>query len=93
MATRRTPAARALVGALALADGATTNEAFKLAGYGLIIASPESSNHSARLVMRRNHIVYRSRSAFQASAWLLKLGRKLSALNLTAAVRGGKDAK
>ncbi len=77
MSTRKTPAARALVGAIALRNGATTNHAFKLAGYGLIIASPESSNHSARLVMRRNHIVFRSRNAYVASAWLLKLGRKL----------------
>jgi hypothetical protein len=79
---RRTPAARALVGALALRDGATTNQAFKLAGYGLIIASPETSNHSARLVMRRNHIVFRSRNAFIASAWLLKLGQKLESLGV-----------
>lgn len=38
--TRPTPAARALVGCLALADGATTNQAFKLAGYELKAAAP-----------------------------------------------------
>lgn len=87
--SRSTPAARALVGALALQDGATTNKAFHLAGYALHSVGDTTS----RNVLRNGRRVTVTRNAHEASAWLLKLGRKLSALNLTAAVRGGKDAK
>lgn len=83
--TRPTPAARALVGALALVDGATTNEAFKLAGYTLLpafpFADPGSPMSGARRVIRNGRVIKRTANASRASAWLLKLGRKISALS------------
>jgi hypothetical protein len=80
--TRRpqTPAARALVGCLSLGDGATTNEALKLAGYENKLASPLGSFAScARVITRNGRIVKVTRNAYRASDWLARLGRKLEA--------------
>lgn len=78
----RTPRARALVGCLAYSDGATLNDAIKLAGYSIKSASPLTGQFhpSARVVLRDGRIVKVSRSASDLSRWLLRLGRKLAAL-------------
>ena len=82
---KRTPAARALVGCLALADGSTTNQAFKLAGYVLTPAYPDalpgSGRSCVRIVTRNGRFVTRTTSASDASFWLARLGQKLTALS------------
>lgn len=65
----------------ALADGATTNKAFHLAGYTL----HSIGDTTRRNVLRRGRLVTVTRNAFEASEWLTRLGRKLTAL-------GGKSA-
>jgi hypothetical protein len=91
MATPKTPAARALVGALALRSGATTNQAFKLAGYHLVPTHPdEQAKHWAdrsqradrRNIVRGWRFVAVTNNAGHASQWLDKLGRKLEALGV-----------
>jgi hypothetical protein len=78
---RRTPAAKALVGCLALRDGATTNQAFRLAGYRLerFAVTPDGWS-TVRRVVRGGRLVTITRNAHVASAWLTRLGRKLEAL-------------
>jgi hypothetical protein len=87
--TRPTPASRALIGCLALAsDDATLNQAAKLAGYELKVASPvqfyrgrcRQYGEGARVVVRNGRIVRISGNAWTLTAWMLRLGRKLSAL-------------
>ncbi len=78
MASRKTPGARALVGALALRDGATINDAFKLAGYRLVKIG--DGINSVRVVTRSKRRVTTTRHAGKAAAWLERLGRKLEAL-------------
>ncbi len=81
-----TPAARALVGCLALADGKSTNQAFALAGYS--VALPVSFYRgrtyrrveAARLITRNGRVVKASQNAIDASMWLLRMGRKLAAM-------------
>lgn len=86
MSKRRTPAARALVGALALQGGATTNEAYKLAGYTLTPAYPDalpgSGRAGVRIVTRRGRFVTRTSSARDASYWLMRLGQKLQEIGV-----------
>jgi hypothetical protein len=81
---RRTPAARALVGVLALRSDATTNQAFRLAGYTLTPAFPDAmpgtGRAGVRIVTRRGRKVTTTSSARDASFWLDRLGRKLEAL-------------
>jgi hypothetical protein len=92
---RATPTNRALVGCLALTDGATLDEAAKLAGYELKVASPvqfyrgecRRRGEGARVVVRNGRIVRVSGSAYALTAWMLRLGRKLSALGLGASRR------
>jgi hypothetical protein len=91
VSTRRTPAAQALIGCLALAaEGRSLNDAAKLAGYSLKAASPvwfrrgrcfHSDLSGRRVVVRRGRIVRVSGSARELTAWLLKLGRKLSVVS------------
>lgn len=84
--SRETPAARALVGCLALADGKSTNQAFALAGYS--VALPVSFYRgrayrrveTARLITRNGRIVKVSQNAIDASMWMLRMARKLTAL-------------
>jgi hypothetical protein len=86
--TRPTPATRALIGCLALAsDDATLNQAAKLAGYELRRVVPAPTDwtdlediHRVRLVVRNGRTVFRSGSARTLTSWMLRLGRKLSAL-------------
>lgn len=88
--TRKTPAARALVGCLALDSDAPINRCFELAGYSLKLAEPVNfGNYNAfrcsadrRLVIRDGRIVKSTRNAGVAAAWLRKLGRKLTALGV-----------
>ncbi len=77
MARRQTPAARALVGALALGTDKTINNAFKLAGYRLIPAGGER-----RFIVRNGRTVGISRHAGKAAEWLRRVGRKLEALGI-----------
>jgi hypothetical protein len=87
---RHTPAARALVGCLALQDGATLNEAIRLAGYENKAATPvtflrgrcyrPSEVSGRRVVTRNGRIVAVTGSALAQSLWMLRLGRKLAAL-------------
>jgi len=87
---KRTPAARALVGALALQGGATTNEAFKLAGYKLTPAFPDalpgSGRAGVRVVTREGRKVTTTSSAHDASFWLTRLGQKLQEIGVGKAV-------
>ncbi len=83
--TRPTPRAKALIGALAYSDGATLNDAIKLAGYDIKSASPLAGRYrsvrtDARVVTRGGRIVKVSRSALDLSRWLLRLGCKLAVL-------------
>lgn len=84
--SRKTPAARALIGALSLLDDATTNQAYRLAGYTLTPAFsdalPGSGRAGIRIVTRRGRVVTRTSSARDATLWLKRLGRKLDALDL-----------
>ena len=85
---RNTSATRALIGCLALSsDDATLNQAAKLAGYELrrVVPAPENwidleGIHAVRLVVRNGRLVYRSSSARRLTSWMLRLGRKLSAM-------------
>lgn len=61
-------------GARALKLGATTNEAFRAAGYAL---TPIQEHSAARLVVRSGRIVGRTRNASHANDWLERLARKL----------------
>jgi hypothetical protein len=78
MSRRQTPTARALVGVLALRDGATTSQAFKLAGYELI--NNGSGANSVRVIRRNGRRVAKTRAAYLASEWLFRLGRKIESL-------------
>lgn len=81
--TRPTPAAKALVGCLALRSGSTLNESIKLAGYDIKAASPVGAlSSAARVITRRGRIVKVTRNAYRASDWLTRLGRKLEALQV-----------
>jgi hypothetical protein len=82
---RPTPATRALIGCLALSDGATLNDAVKLAGYSIKSASPVQGSYrairtSSRVVIRDGRIVKVSGNAARLTSWMLRLGRKLSAM-------------
>jgi hypothetical protein len=86
---RNTSATRALIGCLALAsDDATLNQAARLAGYELQTASPvqfyrgrcRQYREGARVVVRNGRVVRISGNAWSLTAWMLRLGRKLSAL-------------
>jgi hypothetical protein len=77
---RKTPAARALVGAIALRDGATINAAFKLAGYELRRGA--NVNGNARGVFRGDRLITTTRHAGIAAEWLTRVGRKLEALGV-----------
>lgn len=88
---RRTPAARALVACLAFRDPESThlstNQAFRLAGYDLKAATPVFFTRrgacegavTSRVITRNGRIVTITRSAYQASLWLHRLGSKLVA--------------
>ncbi len=91
MARRQTPAARALVGVLALRDGATINRAFELAGYRLLRTYPleelkpwseRTQLADVRTVLRRGRRVKTTLTAGAAISWLERLGRKLQALGV-----------
>lgn len=79
--TRPTPAARALVGCLALSD--------RLAGYDVKSASPvwfyrgrcHALGSGSRVVVRNGRVVRVSGSATALSSWMLRLGRKLAFLS------------
>lgn len=77
---RKTPAARALVGALALRDDSTTiNQAFRLAGYELVRIGSDGES-TKRAVIRNGRRVTVTRHAGVAASWLSRLGRKIEAL-------------
>jgi hypothetical protein len=78
----RTPRARALIGCLAYSDGATLNDAIKLAGYDIKSALPLAGRFrpGARLVLRGGRVVKLSSSASDLSRWLLRLGCKLAVI-------------
>jgi hypothetical protein len=78
-----TPAARALVGCLALRDGETINASFRLAGYSL---EAPSAGTTVRNITRGGRRVALTRNAGEAAEWLDRLGRKLGVL-LPAALR------
>jgi len=83
---KHTPSTRALIGCLALDDGASLNKALKLAGYRIDLASPvlfkrgrcyQPPTEGWRVVTRDGRIVRVSGSAWGLSMWMFKLGRKL----------------
>ena len=91
MATRRTPAARALVACLAFREPErshlSTSAAYRLAGYELKAATPVFFTQrgacegavTSRVITRNGRIVTVTRNAYQASLWLHRLGSKLVA--------------
>lgn len=81
MSRHKTPAARALVGALSLEDGDTsTNAAFKLAGYRIERTEPDDVL-SSRFVTRNGRRVFGPyRYPWRANEFLGRVGRKCAAL-------------
>lgn len=90
--SRRTPAARALVGCLALRSGATINDSFRLAGYEL----RNPGEGTSRLVVRGGRVVASTRNAGAAVAWLYRLGdrleRRFAAADEEQAIRETREA-
>lgn len=85
----KTPAARALVGCLAIHDGASLNQAARLAGYTLVPVIPPPKDwtelrheHEARQVVRGGRVVKVSERASDLLEWMRRLERKLKALGV-----------
>lgn len=88
---RQTPAARALVGCLALRGDTTIKRSFELAGYKLTPKYPaahaapwyeRSQLADVRVVTRNGRVVKTTANAGCAVEWLTRLGRKLEALSV-----------
>jgi hypothetical protein len=101
--SKATPAARALVGCLALADGVSLNEAIRLSGYSITSADRVAFHKGRcehreegtcgvrqgwRVVVRNGRIAYVSRSGNALMRWMLRLGKKLAVI----AERAGRKA-